>query len=321
MKNFKILFSIAVASAFVGCSSMSVDEAEALEGNLPADFNVDEYMELHPELKRIQIKDFIAIHNENAEKAAKNAGTAAEFKTAKAADEAAFEQDTATIHKIVTTYAGYSEDDWNLTLLGSTKDSVVYESSTDTLAVGVKSKAEADGKFVKVWFCPESSKGSITLDADAAISAVSAFADSACTGDPTEYAAADYEFNTKTDKPAEAGLKIRENKDSVGVVPVPVEGMVNPSLVKAAKEYNFVDALNDWELIASIQLDLFAISYQYSVYGQEHGWAYRRCKEGDNLGRYLYELDPATLTYTETAKYPMTKLYCADANGDAVELN
>ena len=89
MKNFKILFSIAVASALVGCSSMAIDDEEILEGNLPADFDVNEYMELHPELKRIQIKDFIAIHNENAEKAAKNAGTAAEFKTAKAADEAA----------------------------------------------------------------------------------------------------------------------------------------------------------------------------------------------------------------------------------------
>lgn len=321
MKNFKILFSIAVASAFVGCSSMSVDEAEALEGNLPADFDVNEYIELHPELKRIQIKDFISIHNSNAEAAARSAGIYTEFKAAKAADEAAFEQDTATIHKIVTTYAGYSDDDWNLTLQGSSKDSIIYETTTDTLAVGVKSKTEADAKFAKVWFCPDSANGgSITLDADAAISAVSAFADSTCTGTATDYAAADYEFNTKTDKPAEAGLKIRENKDSVGVVPVPVEGMVNPSLVKAAKEYNFVDALNDWELIATIPLDLFAISYQYSVYGQEHGWAYRRCKEGDNLGQKLYELDPVTATYIATAEYPMTKLYCDD-NGEPRELN
>ena len=90
--------------------------------------------------------------------------------------------------------------------------------------------------------------------------------------------------------------------------------------VKAAKEYNFVDALNDWELIATIPLDLFAISYQYSVYGQEHGWAYRRCKEGDNLGQKLYELDPVTATYIATAEYPMTKLYCDD-NGEPRELN
>ena len=321
MKNFKILFSIAVASAFVGCSSMAIDDEEILEGNLPADFDVNEYMELHPELKRIQIKDFIAIHNENAEKAAKNAGTAAEFKTAKAADEAAFEADTATIHKIVTTYAGYTEDAWNLTLQGSTKDSVIYKTSTDTLAVGVKSKTEADAKFVKVWFCPDSANGgSITLDADAAISAVSAFADSTCTGAATEYAAADFEFNTKADGTAAAGLKIRESKDSVGVESVPVEGMVNPALIKAAKEYNFVDALDDTLAIAAIQLDLFAISYQYSAYGQDHGWAYRRCKEGDNLGKYLYELDPATATYTATAEYPMTKLYCDD-NGEPRELN
>ena len=294
MKNFKILFSIAVASALVGCSSMAVDENEALEGNLPADFDVNEYMELHPELKRLQIKDYIAIYNESAEKAAKAAGTAAEFKTAKAADEAAFEADTATIHKIVTVYAGYSEDAWNLTLQSSTKDSAVVESKRDTIAVGVKSKTEEDAKFVKVWLCPDSTNGgSIKMEADA-ISTVSAFADSIC--------------------------KVRVVDDTVDVIKVPVEGMVNPALVKAAKSYNFVDATNDWEKIAAIPLDLFAISYQYSAYGQEHGWAYRRCKEGDNLGRLLYELNPETLTYTETATYPVTKLYCDD-NGEPRELN
>lgn len=320
MKNFKILFSIAVASALVGCSSMAVDENEALEGNLPADFDVNEYMELHPELKRLQIKDYIAIHNESAEKAAKAAGTAAEFKTAKAADEAAFEADTATIHKIVTVYAGYSEDAWNLTLQSSTKDSAVVESKKDTVALGVKSKTEEGAKFVKVWLCPDSTNGgSIKMEADA-ISTVSAFADSICTGTATEYAAADYEFNLKTDKPAEPGLKVRVVDDTVDVIKVPVEGMVNPALVKAAKSYNFVDATNDLEKIAAIPLDLFAISYQYSAYGQDHGWAYRRCKEGDNLGRYLYELDPATLTYNATAEYPMTKLYCDD-NGEPRELN
>lgn len=320
MKNFKILFSIAVASALVGCSSMAVDEDEALNGNLPSDFDVNEYMALHPELLRVQIKDFVSLHNANAEAAAREAGLYNEYKAAKAADEAAFEADTATIHKIVTVYAGYTEADWNATLSASTKEEVIYAETTDTLAVGVKDKADAEAKFVKVWLCPESSKGSIKYDADAAISEVSAYADSSCTGEATVYAATDYEINTKTDKPAEAGLKIRANKDSIGVNQVPVEGVVNPSLVKAAKSFNFVDVLTDWDLLAAYQPDLFAISYQYSVYGQDHGWAYRRCKEGDNLGKLLYELNPETLTYTETAVYPMTKLYCDD-NGEPRELN
>lgn len=319
MKNFKILFSIALASAFVGCSSMSVDEAESLEGNLPADFDVNEYIELHPELKRVQIKDYIALHNDKAKKAAFNAGTSAEFNAAKAADEAAFEADIATIHKIVIDYAGYTEDEWNLTLQGSTKDSVVYNVTYDTLAVGVKDKADAEAKFVRVWLCPDSeSKGSITYEADA-ITAVKAFADTSCTGEAKEYSSTDYEIKAEEDKTA-TGLKTRENKDSVGVVSVPVEGFVNPALIKAAKEYNFVDALDDTLALAAIQLDLFAISYQYSAFGQDHGWAYRRCKEGDNLGRYLYELDPATLTYNVTAVYPMTKRYCDD-NGEPRELN
>jgi len=320
MKNFKILFSIAVASALVGCSSMAVDENEVLEGNLPADFDVNEYMELHPELKRIQIKDYIALHNDNAKKAAVSAGANAEFNAAKTADEAAFEADVATIHKIVTTYAGYTEEEWNLTLQGSTKDSVVYNITYDTLAVGVKDKADADAKFVRVWLCPDSTnKGSITYE-DGAISAVKAFADTSCTGEAKEYSATDYEINAESDKTA-TGLKTRENKDTIDVISVPVEGFVNPALIKAAKEYNFVDVSDDTLAIAAIQLDLFAISYQYSAFGQDHGWAYRRCKDGDKLGQHLYELDPETLTYIETAKYPVTKLYCADANGEAVELN
>jgi len=320
MKNFKILFSIAVASALVGCSSMAVDENEVLEGNLPADFDVNEYMELHPELKRIQIKDYIAQHNENAKKAAISAGASTEFNAAKTADEAAFEADVATIHKIVTTYAGYTEEEWNLTLQGSTKDSVVYNITYDTLAVGVKDKADADAKFVRVWLCPDSTnKGSITYE-DGAISAVKAFADTSCTGEAKEYSATDYEINAESDKTA-TGLKTRENKDTIDVISVPVEGFVNPALIKAAKEYNFVDVSDDTLAIAAIQLDLFAISYQYSAFGQDHGWAYRRCKDGDKLGQHLYELDPETFTYIETAKYPVTKLYCADANGEAVELN
>ena len=313
MKNFKILFSIAVASAVVGCSSMAVDENEALEGNLPSDFDVNEYMELHPELKRLQIKDYIANYNNRVTKAA--AGSA-EFKAAKAADETAFE-DTASMRKIMTTYAGYTDEAWSIALQNSLKDSAVTETRKDTLALGVKSKTEEDAKFVKVWFCPDSTnKGSITLEADA-VSAVTAFADSTCAGEAKDYAAADYDYNLKTDKPAEAGLKTREVKDTLDMIKLLDKGS---DLFKDAKLYNFVDATNDWEKIAAIPLDLFAISYQYSAYGQDHGWAYRRCKEGDNLGQKLYELDPATLTYNATAEYPMTKLYCDD-NGEPRELN
>ena len=88
----------------------------------------------------------------------------------------------------------------------------------------------------------------------------------------------------------------------------------------------------------AFQVDTFAVSYQFSVYAQEHGWAYRKCRPTDNLGEPLYktiiepvigedgqpmvdeEGNPVTVSKEiVTAVYPMTKLYC-DQNGERYEI-
>jgi len=104
MKNFKLLFSVAVASALFGCSSMEVEEQEALLGNLPADFSYQEYMELHPELRNLQIKDYVTAHNSSAAVTAEQ----------KAADENAFWANAAQLHDIyVDPYmGGHTEAEW-----------------------------------------------------------------------------------------------------------------------------------------------------------------------------------------------------------------
>lgn len=65
MKNFKYLFSVAAVAALFGCSSMEIDEAEALQENFPADFSVEEYMSIHPRLRYLQIKDYIQGDKDN----------------------------------------------------------------------------------------------------------------------------------------------------------------------------------------------------------------------------------------------------------------
>jgi hypothetical protein len=351
MKNFKLLLSFAVATALMGCSSMDVEESEALAGNVPADFDVNEYIALHPELLRVQIQEYVASYNEKAKSAAAAAGEvySAAFKDSVIADSLSFLDSVNQIRAIARDYAGYNREAdsiaWETSLLPTTIDSIITETKYDTLAVGAKSKADAEAPFVKTFVCPKASQGSITYAEDGkTIVTVVGYAqrDSTCSetdaktgkkciayqytcvGDPTTYDSTDYEFNTKASTPKMAGLITRESQDSVGVKPVEQPGFIEPNQLKAARKFNFVDSRDDLAKLKAIEIDYFAISYQYAVFGKEHGWAYRRCKPEDNLGRYLYEpvVDPETgLTVDKaTAEYPIAKLYC-DENGQARELN
>ena len=261
MKNFKLLFSIAVASAFVGCSSMAIDDAEvmAVSLDLPADFNATEYMELHPELLRLQIKDYVKLRNS---KVAKELITA---------DTAAFSADTLTMHKIAVKYAGFTEEDWISTLLTTEKDSIIYATKIDTVALGVRSKADAAAddatRYTSVYVC---SSDDITYT-DAVISSVVAYTsrDSSCTsgknrvctytctGESKTYDVAEYEFNLKVSNvKLGGGLQTVETKDSIGTEKVPVPGKVNPTIVRVTKLYNFYETLADTLLLASFEPDL-----------------------------------------------------------------
>lgn len=343
MKNFKLLLSFAVATALMGCSSMDVEESEALAGNVPADFDVNEYIALHPELLRVQIQEYVASYNEKAKSAATAAGEvySAAFKDSVIADSLSFLDSVNQIRAIARDYAGYNREAdsiaWETSLLPTTVDSIITETRIDTLAVGVREKSNpADTMFKKVFVC-----GNIKYTADGLIDTIVSYEklDSACSamnkskcvgvwsfscsGDSTTYASAEYEFSAKAGGKNPV-LRTNERQDSVGVKPVEQPGFIEPNQLKAARKFNFVDSRDDLAKLKAIEIDYFAISYQYAVFGKEHGWAYRRCKPEDNLGRYLYEpvVDPETgLTVDKaTAEYPIAKLYC-DENGQARELN
>ena len=78
-------------AALMACSSMEVNDAEAVSDNYPSDFNASVYLELHPLLQTMQIMDYVK--DKNAQfKASMDANT---FKTKAAEDSIAFIGDTA----------------------------------------------------------------------------------------------------------------------------------------------------------------------------------------------------------------------------------
>lgn len=363
MKNFKILFSVAVASAFVGCSSMAVDDVEAVEGFVPADFNTQEYLELHPELLRLQIQDYIRNLNNRDTVAYKALGAEA-YKAYTTdsipADKKAFEDDTATVHYILRTYAAVPDEMWEQSLVPTAVHDTTYK--MDTISVGVKKISDdSTANFTAVYICD---KDAITksTENDSLIAKVvgyeSVVIDSSvclrndkngkctkfkysvtCGGESATYGSDEYSFNTKVTKGKDAGLRIIESDVVASVKDSIVPGSVSKKLLEKAELYNYNGSRDDLAILQAFELDTFAISSQYAVFAQEHGWAYRRCKPTDNLGQFLrytitepligedgqpmVDADGNALTSsrdTVTAVYPMTKLYCDD-NGQARELN
>lgn len=344
MKNFKLLFSIAIASAFVGCSSMAVDDVEAVNGFVPADFNTQEYLELHPELLRLQMQNYI----ENLNKALGDGYTTDSI----SADKKAFEDDTATVHFILHTYATIPDERWELTLAPSTIQDTTYK--VDTISVGVRPISDSTANFKAVYICDKDAIAK-NLENDSLIAKVVGYdslaIDSAnclkpdgkkckkrqyvltCSGEPTTYESDVYSFNTKVTKGKDAGLRTLESEEIASVTDSIVPGSVDSTLLKEAEKYNYYGSRNDLAILQAFVVDTLAISSQYAVWAQEHGWAYRKCKPTDNLGELLYYtitepligedgqpvLDAegnamTTSRDTVTAVYPMTKIYC-DENG------
>ena len=353
MKNFKFLLSVAVASAFIGCSSMAVDDAEATIGFVPADFNAQEYLELHPLLLRLQIKDYVQSLNRKDSLAYKALGDEA-YKAFTGdsirADKEAFDSDTATVHYILSKYAGISDDRWELTLTPTLAYDTTYK--VDTIQVGVKTTADSAAHFDTLYICAGDSiqwnaerdsillvfghklgvdtvtndTTTVTIDSTTCLingdkgKCLKRKYDLICTGKAQTFGSDTYSFNTGVAKGKDAGLRTLESDVVDSIKERAVPGTVDKKLIQEAENYNYFGSRNDLAVLDSFKLDTFAISSQYMVFAQEHGWAYRKCKPTDNLGDYLYVQDPTTLEYKATAEYPITKLYCDD-NGQARELN
>ena len=215
MKKVYQYMMILMAGVLGACGSMSVNDSYAEA--LPADFNTQEYLALHPILAAQQYRDFVSEHNLQVQAAVK--------KESKAADKAAFAANMETIAFIYTNplMEAHSQEQW--------------------------------AQFVADLSSPESSI---------------------------------------------------EHSNAQGVID------------HLAKYYNLVDNTDDFALLSSVQVDYLAISQQFTVFGKDHGWAYRYCRpeEAANTPRIdlpIYKIQADT---SSTRKYVAdTGLYCRDAAG------
>lgn len=299
MKNYKLLFSVAVAAAMFGCSSMEVDDDEAYSENLPTDFSYAEYMAIHPTLRYLQIKDVVTARND-AFKESSGEG----FNDAKAADEAAFEANVENLHGLYVDpfVGGYTEEEWAIDMSAGTKDSLIYNTVDHYLNITVVDNALPVKLVIGEWDNTTKTYtgfGVVEKDSSGAIVKVSG---NNAEGTLVEYEiAGDISINNQ-------GTKIRKDTVSVDTIPVATEGGVPADKMKNLKNFNLYDTENDLIEIQAIPVDTFAISYHFVLFGKLHGWAYRPCTESEKA-------KDAVLP-----EYPAEKLYCDD-NGKTKEID
>ena len=213
MKKLYQYTMVLLAGVLGACGSMSVNDpyAEAL----PADFNTTVYMNLHPELRTAQIKDYVAFENDVYQDSVTKAG--GDYSAIKTADETAFLADVASLMQICT----------NPLLAG--------------------------------W----SAERCAAWETDAAV-----------------------------------------KKDLLA--------------------FNIVGTVTDLAALTAIPTDEVAISQQFIVFGQSHGWAYRACTETEAANpTHIIPEDPvdadgkpiANKATSEAEFVADTHLYCRDAAG------
>lgn len=208
MKKIYQYTMVLLAGVLGACSSMSVSDPYA--ENLPAGFDATTYMNLHPELRTVQIKDYVAAKNTMFKDSVKKAG--GDYDALKAADDALFTADVASLAAICA-------------------DSFIggYDATT-------------------------------------------------CAGIAT-----------------------------------------NATLLTEMAAFNFTSTAADYAALTSIPVDEVAISQQFVVFGQTHGWAYRLCTEAESQNPARKDLpihnqQGARAESTE-GFVADTGLYCRDAAG------
>lgn len=298
----KFLIS-AAALSMVACSSMSVDEDEAVAGNFPDDFDKAVYIQLHPELVSLQVRDYVSDYNTGVKDAA--AGNAA-AKDGFTADENAFLEDTASLHKIYAdmTLAGFGEDKWQEAWAPIEKDSLYFHTAQVFTVLNYKEvSAEGDTSELKKIFGPIT----VTYDTEDTTKIVSAKGKS----DTTE-TAEDVSLTFSETVFLMTGKQMGTTKTdttSIDTIPVSIPGSISKVNMNFLKNFNFVDTNDDYAKLKAIPLDSMAIAYQYVMFGKDHGWAYRKCKDSEKNNEP--KVDDV---------YPDTKLYCADDAGTVREI-
>lgn len=346
MKNFNILLSVAASAALVACSSMAVDENEALSENFPSDFTDQGYIQVHPELVRIQKRDYVANYNAQLSADAAAAGNLT-FSADSAKDAASFQNvynldpvsgevvadSSLDLVKVESLKAilldpqlgGYTQEDWDDDWIDKVKDTTLIETKLDTLSLTVKDN-EDETMLTKVILglrikagsgCVTVKRASIcdtikvvgSIDyTDGKITALHGF--SKC--DETTATCAKEDAVDVVLAPTNFLMKVSKT-DTMTVIAsmekkqLEIKGGISADHWKVLKALNLANTLNDYEALKAAPLDTFAISYQYVMYGRDHGWAYRPCTEAEKAHPVISE------------SYPAKKLYCDD-NGVAREI-
>ena len=208
---------ILLAGVLGACSSMSVDDPYI--ENYPADFSVQEYMALHPQLRSMQYKEAVSAYNDSVSKVMGGAYTAA-----KKTDDSLFMSNMDVLRAIFLDpyMGGGTQERWDKLLEN--------KSSTDT---------------------------SISNTAKRNFNSLSGF--------------------------------------------------------------NFINQPDDILLLSQVPVDYDAIARQYSVFGRDHGWAYRLCRpeEGANIPRTALAIDKIQAVPVKDADSFVADngLYCRDAAG------
>lgn len=302
MKKMHQFMTVLAAATLAACSSMDISDEKALSENFPADFNAAEYSSLHPVLHSLEVRDFVTSYNTKLKDS-----LGSEYTALMNADNLAFAGDSATgvmgdtanLHKILVDQrlGGYSEQQWNDIWLSTTttKSDTVWSKRMKTCKVTVK---KPDSAGVKL----EIAVDSVDTDSLGGFLVIYGKADSAAESKAFVLSDSTYEFFLKSDKYDSTVVSV-DTKD------VEIKGNFSSKQASYVKTFNMVGVPKDslYDRLLAVPVDEFAISYQYTVFGRSHGWAYRKCTDEEKTHP------------TQSELYPMKKYYCDD-NGVAREI-
>lgn len=288
MKYLHHYLTLIAAVALTACSSMEVDEDEVFAENFPKDFVDSVYMQVHPELRSLQIKDYVKSYNDSL-----STSSGSDFDEKKQKDIDAFNANVEQLHEIFVNpyYMGYSEKVWEDNMSEKHEDSLACQTTVDYKSVLVVSGSDTArividsikfdaGNFKTVY-------GYDSADAEK----VSKIFD---IGETIKVASIGQVYDT---------LKVCDTIDVI------VPGELNAIQKSLIASFNFYDQEDDLAMLEKVPLDITSIVYQYTVYGRDHGWAYRFCTE-EEAGNPV-----------QTEEYPnVTMLYCVDENGVVREI-
>lgn len=290
MKYIRLYLTSLVAAFMAACSSMEVDENELYSENFPKDFSDSVYMQLHPELRSIQIRNYVKARNTRL----KDSLSADAYQTLYDADTTAFYGDTAKLHEIFVDpmCLNFTEDDWadvwmeivspDITCKQKyTFKEVFLDFGTDTTKVFVDSvKTDEGGNFTFIY----GKKGDAT--------------------------AASQEFAIgETIKYVNQGA-VLDSTEICDTTDVVIPGALTAIHKSLLADYNLIETTDDLVKAKKAPLDLTAIAYQYLMFGRIHGWTYRKCTKEEKGNPVRPILD---------AKETTDKYYCDD-NGVAREI-